>query len=293
MILFPLLFSLVQPAEAPCEDYVVKTRWSGVDPLSGTVEGFDLFNQAGRKLWSVEVGGPAGLEPLDEGYALMIRALAPEGLKTALVFIDPSGKICSSCEAAFFSGLEISSDRRSVLINSKQGISLFSLKGELAREYPGVFSKMALDYSGRHIAMTSADSLFIFSGMEIMAAVRLSSPYVRDICFSENGERVAVLTSSSIELWNTNAGQKVVDLSSLDASPRLVSVSKSGKEILVVLRNNHAIELLSTDFDDLSIRLSTEPLSSPDEAVIEIMPTNEGWLIHLTSGWYRFLQGEE
>lgn len=283
----------MQPIEAPCEDYVVKTRWSRFESLSGMVEGFDLLDRSGNIKWSVEVNSPAFLEALDNGYALMIRELAPEGSMVSLEFFDAGGKTQKKRKIAYFSGLKISSSHERILVNFRSGLSLFSLDGELLNEYPGVFTGMALDDAGEMVAMSGADSLFIYRGNENLARIHLSNSYVREMNFSEGGGRVAVLTPAGIETWDNIRGTRVYDLGTLRSSPKHVSFSETGERLLVALQKDNVLKLLVIDYENLSPRLSIEPLSSPDEAVIEVLPENDGWLVHLTSGWYRFIEGEE
>lgn len=293
MVLIPWVFALWQPVEAPCEDYLVKTRWSMVDPLSGSIEGFSLLDKSGNIKWSVEVGQPAALVPMNEGCALMIRELAPEASRISLDFLDSNGKIINTSKVAYFSGFEVSDDRERILIRSRSGLSLFALDGKLLNQYPGVFNGMALDDLGERVAMTNADSLFVYNDEKNLVRISLSNRYVRQIDFSRDGKKIAVLTQACIEIYDYNKEHRVYDLRFFKSSPKHLCFSRTGEQLLAVLKDEKNLKLLVLNYEDLSNHTFTQLLSSEDEAVIGIVAFEDGWLVHLSSGWFKFSEDEK
>ncbi len=293
MVIIPWIFALWLPVEARCEDYSVETKWSRENPLSGSVEDFSLLDKSGKVKWSIEVNQPASLVPLNKGCALMIRELAPEASRISLDFLDYSGKIVNTSKVAYFSGFEVSDDRERILIRSRSGLSLFALDGKLLNQYAGVFNGMALDDLGDRVAMTNADFLFVYKGDENLARIDLSNPYVRQIDFSQDGNRIAVLTQAGIEIYDYNKGHRVYDLRLLESSPKHVCFSRTGEQLLVAMKDERTLKLLVFNYGDLSNHTFTQLLSSEDEAVIGIVAFEDGWLVHLSSGWFKFSEDEK
>jgi hypothetical protein len=288
-----LLFTLWEPVDPPAQPYTAELTFSQDNPLSLKADRIEIIDPSGHVLWSRNVDAPAASFPLAEGAALLAVEQAPEGAMVELQFIDPHGQLLSTNHVENFAGpIEISDNREAALVRCASKTVLFTRKGEIIASYPGSFSHLSIDASGSRVALASSERISIYSGQDELASIELGNPYVRDMVFSTSGTRLAALTSTSVVLWHQGEGKQVLDLSSYDTSPKTLCFDSDEERVLVIMRDSVQYQLLTVDLKDLRVITNTQPLGSPDETVIEIKVCSQGWLVHLTPGWFRFSQGE-
>jgi hypothetical protein len=285
------IFALMQPIDLPVEFYKIEVIYTrDKDPSLAIVEKLSLIDPSGSVKWTRAVGFPVAAYPLADGAALLACEQAPEGWQIELQFVDPSGDIVNTHKVKYFQGAHVSKNLEAVLVHTAERVILYSSTGEKIVEYEGKFSQVTLDATGSRVALTSGRTLYVYSRVGETASEEISNPYVRELEFSNLGTRVAVLTASSLELWHQVSGIRTLPLASYQASPKRLGFDRYGERILVVLKDEKEFKLLSLDCADLSTLLYTRPLASPDETVIRVIADGEGWLLQLTSGWYRLAE---
>lgn len=290
-----VLVSLLEPVEAPVEPYQINYTYSQVTyPGQLIVDNVTMIDPLGEELWTRNVNAPATVFPLADGAAMLLVERAPEAMKMELGFLDSAGRLISTHHIEHFAGpVEISANMERVLVRCAGKAMLISREGQILAAYPGAFSHLAIEATGSRVALASNNTISIYSDQDELASLGIGDPYVRDMVFSTMGTKVAVLTASSLYVWHQGADVKAFHFLPSDGSPRVVSFDSTGEEVLVVFRTRNNFKLEVWNLTDGTIRRHTQPLSSTDETVIEVLYADSGWLIHLTSGWYRFSMEEE
>jgi hypothetical protein len=289
-----ILFSLIQPVEAPIESYQLELTYSrDSGPFLANVESLSLINPSGDIQWTRSVGLPATVFPLDGGGALLACHLAPEGRQVELQFVDQTGNTVKKHTVEYFQGAYVSDNMVAVLVHCANQVILFSKEGKVQATYKGKFSSAAIDATGTRVALTSSESLRIYVQSELIDETPISNPFARDVVFSPMGTRVAVLTLSNLVIWHQGDEVHSQDLSVYDASPIALDFDSFGENILIGLRSADELKLIKVSLSDYSSSTYAQPLKSSDETIIEITTDFPGWKVHLTSGWYRFSVEEQ
>lgn len=284
-----VLFCCIQPIDAPVEPFdVTFTYAQDTDPSFAVVDSLSLIGPDGKNQWTRTVGFPVSIYPLADGAALLALQKTPQSRKVELQFVDPRGNIIRTLDVEYFQGAEVSENLEAVLVHTAAGALLCSSVGEEVASYEGKFSRVALDATGTRVALTSDKTLFVYSGEEELTREEIKNPYVRALQFSGPGTRVAVLIPSRVEIWHQGEGMRFVTFNTHSSAPWAISFDSFSERLLVVLRGDDEFDFLIVDLDDYSTRSYSHPLSSLRETVITVQPAREGWLIHLTSGWFLF-----
>jgi len=289
MIIVLLILSMLEPANPVQDVFQVGIEYvENGNPFTLSVKQIALHDSQGRMLWTREISAPASAFPLVDGCAMLVVHRAPEGSMIDLEFVNPSGTLVETHQVEYFQGAYVSDNMVAVLVHCANQVILFSKEGRVQATYEGKFSSAAIDATGTRVALTSPESLRIYVQSELIDETPISNPFVRDIVFSPMGTRVAVLTSSGLELWHQGDEVHFQDLSDYDASPIVLDFDSFGENILIGLRSADELKLVKVSLSDYSSSIYTQPLKSPDETIVDIITDFPGWKVHLSSGWYSF-----
>ncbi|MBM3314861.1 hypothetical protein FJY71_03345 [candidate division WOR-3 bacterium] len=194
---------------------------------------FELRDAAGRTIYAKPGSGHTVLDVSDDGFAVGIDFDGPVSGRARLHFYDLQGVEQGSAEVGFLNQRTFSDDGRTYcVLDGRAGLRAFRDGRELYALGPG--HRFAVSADGSRLALAQDSVIRLFAGGREKAVITGTTPFVRQVAFSGDGERVGWVECGRLSVRRFEDGGLVFECGPPEPGMRFISLDLSADGRLVL-----------------------------------------------------------
>lgn len=247
---------------SPNGNYYAVISYNNFRPTELRVTAIELFDIKGDRVWSRKNPDCSAFTLTDAG-PILVGISRAEGLpESGLRFFDAAGEVVNSVRVDQVANITFSGDGRYLFaLSGEQALLKFTAAGQLIEEYPAC-SQYRVSNNGSLVAMLRNETVRLYQRDSLLLEREIGTESFRDLQFSADSKRVALLTDSRLELidlrrsltnwrWQVaDAGYRLVDLA-VDSEFTRFLCSGNNSEDQPEIRNSRGKVYLLNDSGQL------------------------------------------
>jgi len=206
-------------------NYYGVIRYNSFSPSALSIREITLYNRNGKKQYTINKPGCTIFVISDKG-PYVVGISGPEGMgETHLKFYDAHGKLVGNPVVRDFSNPGFSADGNYFYAQSSEGLLIrFSNNGERQQEYDRC-RKYFLSDNGKNVATFTDSILTIFGESDSPLGLSVTGPDLRDVRFSNDGSRLAMLSSDRLEVFDLAERKLIGEYHRTDSTYQLLHMA--------------------------------------------------------------------
>jgi hypothetical protein len=162
---------------------------------------FELRDRAGKMVYTRSGGQHTVLDISDNGLVVGADFDGPVSGRAKLHFYDAQGRERGAADIGFWDRHGFSADGSVYCVqDGKQGLRVFTSEGKELYN-AGRCNRFAVSADGRQVALATDEAIRLLKDGVPTASIPISSPFVRQMAFSPDGERFGYCERRTLRLY--------------------------------------------------------------------------------------------
>ena len=217
---------------SPGGDYGARVEYTLGNTEFVPIDRFELRDRAGKMVYTKSGGQHTVLDISDNGLVVGADFDGPVSGRAKLHFYDTQSRERGTADVGFWDRHGFSA-RGSVycVLGGKQGLRVFTSEGkELYNAGRG--NRFAVSADGRRVALATDEAILLLKDGVRTAGIPISSPFIRQMAFSPDGERFGYCERRTLHLYRVQDAAPEFQYRPEDAKLQFISLDV-GNELAV------------------------------------------------------------